>query len=98
VIIDVTHVMLGDPPTHRRPGGRIARQAIRNWLEDNVGEYYSMDTVVGLSNLVGSGRAIGSGWEFGTSCESDNDGNLKIGWVVDIADEQLALMFALRFG
>jgi len=92
VIIDVTHVMLGDPPTHRRPGGRIARQAIRNWLEDNVGEYYGMEPVIG------SDRAIGSGWEFGTSCESDNDGNLKIGWVVDIADEQLALMFALRFG
>jgi hypothetical protein len=90
VIIDVTHVMLGDSPTHRRPGGRIARTAIRNWLEDNVGEYYGMDTV--------SDRAIGSGWEFGTSCESDADGNLKIGWVVDIADEQLALMFMLRFG
>ena len=92
MIIDVTHVMLGDPPTHRRPGGRIARTAIRNWLEDNVGEYYGMDTVVG------SDRAIGSGWEFGTSCESDDDGNLRIGWVVDIADEQLALMFMLRFG
>jgi hypothetical protein len=70
----------------------LHEQAIRNWLEDNVGKYYGMDTVVG------SDRAIGSGWEFGTSCESDDDGNLRIGWVVEIADEQLALMFMLRFG
>lgn len=92
MIIDVTHVMLGDPPTHRRPGGKRARRAIRAWLEDNVGQYY------GVEIDAESDRDIGSGWEFGASCKDDGNGNLKIGWIVDIADEKLALMFTLRFG
>lgn len=92
MIIDVTHVMLGDPPTHRRPGGKIARLAIRTWLEENVGEYYGRET-----DSITSDREIGAGWEFGSSCEDDGKGYLKIGWIVDIADEQLATMFMLRF-
>ena len=92
MIIDVTHVMLADPPTHCRPGGKRARRAIRAWLEDNVGQYYGMEIDAE------SDRDIGSGWEFGASCEDDGNGNLKIGWIVDIADEQLAVMFMLRFG
>jgi len=92
VIIDVTHVMLGDPPTDRRPGGKVARLAIRTWLEENVGQYY------GRESGITSDREIGSGWEFGAFSEADDKGNLKISWFVDIADEQLATMFMLRFG
>ena len=92
MIIDVSHVMLGDPPTHRRPGGRIARQAIRNWLEDNVGEYYGED------NQVDKSVSVGSGWEFGTYSIHNQAHDISISWQVDIADEQLALMFMLRFG
>ena len=92
MIIDVTHFMLGDPPTDRRPGGRVARQAIRNWLEDNVGPYYGED------NQVDKSVSIGSGWEFGTYSTPNRANDISISWQVDIADEQLALMFTVRFG
>ena len=92
MIIDVTHVMLADPPTRTRPGGKIARSAIRNWLEDNVGPYYGED------NQVDKSVSIGSGWEFGTYSISNRANDISINWQVDIADEQLALMFTLRFG
>ena len=92
MIIDVTHVLLGDVRPGGRGGGKVAQLSIREWLEENVGPYY------GTEKDAESDRDIGSGWEFGASCESDDKGNLKIGWIVDVADEKLALMFTLRFG
>lgn len=92
MIIDVTEKIVGDARSGGRAGGKTVRHAIRIWLEENVGQYY------GAEIDAASDRDIGSGWEFGSSCESDDVGNLKIGWIVDIADEKLALMFMLRFG
>ena len=92
MIIDVTHVMLGDPPTRTRPGGRIVREAIRTWLEENVGQYYGED------NQVDKSVSIGSGWEFGTYSIPNRANDISISWQVNIADERLALMFTLRFG
>ena len=91
MIIDVTHIILGDVRAGGRVGGQAARAAIRAWLEENVGQYYGIET--GITNE----RQIGSGWEFGSSCEDAGGGYLKIGWIVDIADPQLATMFMLRF-
>ena len=90
MIIDVTHVILGDVRPGGRGGGKAARESVRKWLEENVGQFYCTET------LQTSDRAIGSGWEFGAKIVEQPSG-LGITWFVDISNEQLAMMFVLRF-
>lgn len=89
--IDITHVILKDPPTRTRPGGRIVRRAIQAWLEQNVGPYYGEDNTSLLRSV-----SVGVGWKFGTQTIDKND-TMSIKWIVDIADKRLAAMFMLRF-
>lgn len=96
MIIDVTHVILGDVRPGGRAGGKIAQLSIREWLEENVGPYHGEDSREGpLDNWCVS---VGSGWEFGTHATTDSpDSIMTVSWFVDIADEKLATMFTLRF-
>lgn len=97
MIIDVTHVLLGDVRPGGRAGGKVAQLSVRKWLEENVGPYHGEDSRDGpLDNWDVS---VGSGWEFGTHATTDYpDSIMTVSWFVDIADEKLALMFTLRFG
>ena len=90
MIIDVTHVILGDVRPGGRGGGKAARESIRKWLEENVGQFYCTET------RFCADRAIGSGWEFGARIVEQPSGYGK-SWFVDIDNEQLATMFVLRW-
>lgn len=90
MIIDVTERLL--PDNKGQVKGRAAKTAaIRAWLEENVGQFY------GIDSQLESHTEIGAGWEFTAEHHDNIDGRLDIKWYVDIADEQLATMFALKF-
>lgn len=57
---------------------------LKQWLIENVGQYYGFDS----SNWIH--RYIGSGWEI---VFNGND----VSYYVDIADEEKAMIFALRW-
>lgn len=83
-IFDITvHVITGGRP-------RIANMV--EWLTENVGHYYGR----------GDGEVIhvGSGWEIVVDTvdhPGKEGGYTQTGWLVDITDEQKAMLFALKW-
>jgi hypothetical protein len=86
--IDVTHKILAG--SGRGSIYSVHRQ-ITNWLEENVGEFY-------LSEEQPDGTLYkGAGWDFGSEHIWDKEDNVSISWWVDITDEKLSTLFALRW-
>lgn len=62
--------------------------AIREWLTENIGQYYGRGSYPVTE--------IGAGWEIVvTHTEPEDDGSIATGWAVDITDENLSTVFAL---
>ena len=74
---------------HIFTGGKRDLSNIIDWLGDNVGEYYG----IGDHPVM----RIGAGWEI-KSIEEWVEEGISIHWVVDITDEQKAMLFALKWG
>ena len=104
-IFDISHVILApeadydfyDRNFRQR---RISRMnALREWLSENVGEYYG--TGEG-SEPCTAALHIGSGWEifntYNNKREAPNpEHDCEVKWHVDITDEQKATLFALKW-
>ena len=96
-IFNITNVILGsnDPyDPYYRPGsyGR-AVGPILEWLEENVGERYGPGD--------GNVSDIGAGWElfrlYNRSPTAPKDMDTEVTWHVDITDERLSTLFALKW-
>lgn len=94
-VFDISHIILG--------GGRedlYTRQVparfkiLKEWLNENVGEYYGRgeDPVTD----------VGSGWEAfvlrnGSREQPKDDEDCVVSWHIDIADDEKATLFALKW-
>lgn len=98
-VFDITPNILNyqreyDPYDRRPVTLRSAMRDIRAWLEENVGECYGP----GDEHVIN----IGAGWELfrmynGKPEMPNHDHDTSITWHVDITDEKLSTMFALKW-
>lgn len=103
-IFDISHVILNsdaDYDFYKRDFRyeRLTRMhMLRNWLTENVGEYYGS----GANGEDNTTLHIGAGWEifntYNNKRQSPNpDHDVEVKWYVDITDEQKAILFALKW-
>jgi hypothetical protein len=92
MILDVTRAVLHPSRLTSRISFALE---VKAWLTSNVGLYQYEDHRP--RGNIEDNVYVGDGWEFIARATTDDDNMIWITWLVDIADEQAAILFALRW-
>ena len=99
-IFDITRTLTRSDGVFDRDRGKRL-MAVTDWLTENVGEYYGSGSDRIVAVKVGSSGSevikIGKGWQIQKSWKGSPDGYAEVWWELDIDDEAMAAMFALKW-